>query len=103
MTHPHRHRPPDYRIALRPYDYNEVGEKPADQILLDDIVVNDVVCFRMEDMGEYFWIGCYLGDGTDPRICFTVRRGKRKKGEPPVVVVAREFPDVKYEEGGVGS
>jgi hypothetical protein len=98
----------DYRIALRPYESNggRGGQSPADwdhdgggpvSPPLDDIVVNDVSMFRMEDMGDHFWMCCYLGGTNHDRICFSVRRGR--KGEPKIVVEAYEFPegDVVYE------
>lgn len=103
-----RHRQQDYRIALRPYD-RDLGRHPADwdgdgtepvSPPLDDIVVKDVAMFRMEDMGGHFWMCCLLDDGPDhDRICFTVRPGRRKKGEPRIVVEAYEYPqtDVEYE------
>jgi hypothetical protein len=99
---------PSYRIALRPYESNGgAGEHPSAwdhdgggvvSPPLDDIVVNDVSMFRMEDMGDHFWMCCYL-EGTDERISFTVRKGRPSKGEPHLVVEAYEFPDadVAYE------
>lgn len=97
----------DYRIALRPYtSEGGKGESPDewDDLLsppLDDIVVRDVAMFRMEDMGDHFWMACYLDHGPDPdTLTFTVRRGRSKQGEPPIVVEAYEFPDVVYETSG---
>ena len=101
---------PDYRIALRPYDleggksqqpsdWADDGTEPVSPPL-DDIVVNDVAMFRMEDMGGHFWMCCYLDDGPRyDRIGFTVRPGRRNKGEPRIVVEACEYPegDVEYE------
>ena len=60
----------DYRIALRPYDSEGgAGQSPDEwdhdgsgpiSPPLDDIVVKDVEMFRMEDMGDHFWMCCYL-------------------------------------------
>ena len=96
----------EYRIALRPYDSEGgAGQSPDEwdhdgsgpiSPPLDDIVVKDVSMFRMEDMGNHFWMACYFGDDGD-RICFSVRRGRPSKGEPHIVVEAYEFPDVDYE------
>jgi hypothetical protein len=90
-----------YRIALRSYEAaGGAGQDPSEwdgtSPPLDDIVVQDVAMFRMEDMGDYFWMSCYL-NGGDEQITFNVRRGNRKKGEPGIVVEAYEFPDVTYE------
>lgn len=50
----------DYRIALRP-------DSDGD---LDDVVIKDVSMFRAEDMGETWWLCCYL-DASDDRIAFS--------------------------------
>lgn len=65
-----RPRPTDleYRIALRT---DPAGADPlAHGTPLDDIVVNDVEMFRAEDMGDSWWVCCYLADAE--RICWTV-------------------------------
>lgn len=88
----------EYRIALRPYDV--AAEGPGWKAALDDIVVNDVSMFRMEDMGTWFFMCCYLnGEDDGDRIAFAVRRGR--KGEPHIVVLVTEAPDVVYEAGSV--
>lgn len=92
-----------YRIALRTYDDHGgpahgppwPGEFEGTSPPLDDIVVNGVSCFRMEDMGERFWMACWL-EGHDDQIVFDVRRGF--DGEPPIVVTAVDMPDVVYEQ-----
>ena len=89
-----------YRIALR-LDSDGVGTTPPSKWTesmppLDDIVVKRVSMFRMEDMGDHWWMCCYLGDGADAQsIHFDVRRGR--KGEQPIVVTATALPDVIYE------
>jgi hypothetical protein len=59
----------DYRLALR-----SVPEWD-DEHRMDDIVVNDVRCFRMEQMSaRSWWLQCYLDD--DPAgdyITFNIR------------------------------
>jgi hypothetical protein len=95
-----------YRIALRPYGaeggkggHPETWEHEPHVTPLDDIVVNDVSMFRMEDMGDHFWMQCYLAPATDgDYIAFNVRRGNTAKGEPGIVVTAYDLPNVKYEE-----
>ena len=54
-----------YDIALRPDD-------PADPDLMDDIVVNNVVMFRAEQMDrDSWWVSCTLRDGEE--LVFDVR------------------------------
>lgn len=104
MTQTEKPGEDDYRIALRPYtseggrgqhpsEWDHNGGGPTSPPL-DDIVVNDVSMFRMEDMGDYFWMSCYLA-GSDEQISFNVRLGRGD--EPLIVVEAYEFPDVTYE------
>lgn len=62
---------PEYRIALRPDDRD--ANPLSDGVQMDDIVVNNVPCFRAEDMGDYWWVACYLDDDTHDRICWSVR------------------------------
>lgn len=75
-----------YRIALRP-DFDDTD-------LLDDVVVNDVSCFRAEDMGDWWWMCCYLADtddghGGEDRITFSVRKNGYRG---PVVMTVGELP-----------
>jgi hypothetical protein len=74
----------EYDIALRPDD---PAADPTDpETLLDDIVVNDVTMFRAEDMGDWWWMCCFLKD--DERLTFCVsKRGGR------VIVRATELPN----------
>lgn len=92
-SRPSSPRSPDYRIALRP-DLDR-GDPMEHDTLLDDIVVKDVPMFRAEDMGDHWWVCCYLGDdGTHDRICWSVRA--RKKGV--IEWTTTEYPtDVTYE------
>lgn len=71
----------NYKIALRP---NEDG-------YLDDIVVKDVQLFRMEDMGDYWWIACYFNDmdslvihvdKSDEGLAFPISSPEKAKYEP---------------------
>lgn len=88
LTH---HRPaPDrqaraYRIALRPDEHG----------YLDDVVVHDVDMFRMEDMGDSWWLCCYLSATGENRICWSLRiEGGR------IVATITETPtDATYEPG----
>lgn len=74
-----------YDIALRMDD-----QRPD---LCDDIVVKDVEMFRAEDMGDFWWLCCYLPGGD--RITWHItRRGKRME------MRTIEFPSgFRYEEG----
>lgn len=83
----------EYDIALRPYA-DERGIE-ADE-LLDDIVVNDVSCFRAEDMdGKHWFACCYLRGGE--RIAFWLTA---KKHPLRIEWVATELPegDFTYED-----
>jgi hypothetical protein len=75
----------EYRIALRP---DHEGN-------LDDVVVRDVMMFRMEDMGDWWWLCCYL-DKEGDRICWSI---------PHDSGIARiiEWPegDMAYEPGSM--
>jgi hypothetical protein len=87
-----------YDIALRPYRDNVETDGTS---LLDDIVVNDVTCFRAEDMtGKAFWAACYFANGE--RLCFWVTAKSR-----PLRIewIATEWPegDFTYEPGSVVS
>lgn len=78
-----------YRIALRP-DHDGY---------LDDVVVNDVECFRMEDMGDHWWLCCYLA-GSEERIVFNV--GHQGHSKARIVASIGELPllpGLVYEEG----
>jgi len=76
---------PEYRIALRP---DHEGQ-------LDDVVVRDVTMFRMEDMGDSWWLCCYL-DGGDDRICWDINHRTGR-------AVVTEWPegDITYEPGSM--
>lgn len=89
-------QPGEDRIALRTYaDAGGRGKGPTAEPL-DDVVVKDVSMFRIEDMGDWTWMCCYL-NGTDDRIAFSIRPGRKGKGEPRIVITAHELPDVRYE------
>ena len=77
----------DYSIALRDADGGNDPEKP-----MDDIVVNGVSMFHMEDMGDWWWIGLYLNGKTERlTLNLTIE-------EDEIVVRSFELPkDVKYE------
>ena len=79
---------PGYRIALRP-DHDGY---------LDDVVVSDVSCFRMEDMGDSWWLCCYLAD-SDDRVVFDVRTSGTKRRLAVTVVEAPDPTVVTYEPG----
>ena len=79
-----------YRIALRPHYTIEGAE--------DDIVVNDVECFRMEQMDRrVWWACCYLrGEDMGNRIAWDIRWDYKTR---EVVVRTTEEPEgVVYEE-----
>ena len=85
--HPAPEPTPEYRIALRP---NSAGN-------LDDVVVNDVEMFRMEDMGDWWWLCCYLR-GTDERICWSIPHNGKHRG----IATTTEWPEgVVYEPGSM--
>jgi len=76
-----------YDIALRPH----VDGYPR----MDDIVVNNVSCFRAEDMtGKAWWVACYLPDGEE--IVFWVTA--KKKPLRLEWVVTERPTNVVYEE-----
>ena len=78
-----------YRIALRP---DQDG-------YLDDVVVKDVSMFRMEDMGDWWWLCCYLA-GTDDRICFHIATQGRSKARVVAQVTDTPLlPGLVYEDG----
>jgi len=85
----------DYRIALR--TLKDAGGKAhgipdPPNAPLDDIVVKDVECFRLEQMDDKVWFACCYLAGSDERIVFHIsyRHGQ-------IVVTSDEHPDVKYE------
>lgn len=85
--------PVDPRIALRPYTV-EGGKAHGPTTAgepLDDVYVRGVTMFRLEDMGDWIWMCCYLDDGGS-RIAFHIRRGGPR--EPRVVVTATECPSL---------
>ena len=78
----------DYRIAVRPDQDGYV----------DDVVVNDVSMFRMEDMGDSWWLCCYLA-GTDESITFDIAK---QRGRSRVIAKVVEWPELDglvYEDG----
>lgn len=81
------HKEP-YRIALRP---DQDG-------YLDDVVVNDVSMFRMEDMGDWWWLCCYLA-GSDDRICFHITTAGRSKARVVASILETPTIDIAYEHG----
>lgn len=84
----------EYRIALRPLGD---GDPMNERTPLDDIVVNRVPMFRAEDMGEWWWVCCYLDDDTHDRICWSVRAVKKGVIE----WVTTEYPDMAVYEHDV--
>lgn len=87
-----------YRLALRP---DESGADPMkSDTLLDDIVVNNVTCFRAEQMDRnVWWVACYLDDDTNDRICWDVRaRSKPNRIEWTTI----EFPETGNYEHELG-
>lgn len=83
-------QPDEYRIAVRPH-----SQRP-DQA--DDVVVNDVGMFRLEQMDRRtWWACCYLrGEDDGNRIAFDIRYVNKER---EVVVTVTEWPDgVAYEE-----
>lgn len=82
----------DYRMALRSVEEWEDPDR------MDDIVVNDVSMFRMEQMSErHWWMQCHLGPGYDDYITFDVYWDRKLK---EVVVRVTEYPagDHVYED-----
>src|SRR5262245_46844075 len=81
----------EHRIALRPKaGHDDHGE-------LDDIVVESVGMFRMEQMDEgVWWACCYLaGEEAQNRITFDIRLKDKD-----FIVTCTEFPTgVTYENG----
>jgi hypothetical protein len=76
-----------YRLTLRPDQYGE----------LDDVVVLDVECFRMERMSDgEFWLCCYLrGEDDGNRVAFSINAHCRPRR---AVAYVTEFPTgVSYE------
>lgn len=83
-----RKKPKPWRIALRP---DEDGAEVVELTPLDDVVVKDVSMFRAEDLGQSWWLCCYLADEPDhARISFSL---DKRTG----VLCATEMPDVRYE------
>jgi hypothetical protein len=84
----------DYRLALR--SVPEWGDEDR----MDDIVVNDVACFRMEQMNANdWWMQLYLDDNPDgDYITFAIYYDKKLR---ELIVKATEYPsgDHVYEEG----
>ena len=79
---------PAYRIALRPDDRD--ADPRAFGVLMDDIVVNDVKCFRAEQMDVHsWWVACYLDNETMDRICWAVTARSRPNR---IEWVTTEFP-----------
>ena len=71
-------------IALRPR--REFLEE------LDDIVVRDVECFRMEAMSRNeWWLACTFANGE--RLALWIGKSKRGDGPARLVVTATEIPD----------
>jgi hypothetical protein len=80
-----RRGPTDYDIALRPH----VDGDPR----MDDIVVQNVSCFRAEDMtGKAWWVACYLPDGQEVVFWVTARKKPLR-----IEWVVTERPNVIYE------
>lgn len=88
----------DYRIAVRPTRADS-GVEVGDRRDVDDVVVQDVETFRLEQMDRNNWFACCFLRGEDGanRIAFSIRY------EPhldDVVVQVTEWPEgVRYEEG----
>lgn len=84
-----------YRLALRPMGDDVDGRDPDE---MDDVVVNDVSCFRAEIMDDRnLWMCCYL-DGTgveQDRVTFNVRAHRSR-----LIFTLTETPTgrVTYEE-----
>jgi hypothetical protein len=79
----------EYRIAVRPHHEHEDW--------CDDIAVNDVSMFRLEQMApRIWWACCYLaGEDDGNRISFDIRYVPKER---EVVVTVTEWPTgVRYE------
>ena len=90
---------PAYDIALRPHGGGDPFHRDA---LMDDIVVNDVVMFRAEQMDVHsWWVACYLNNDTHDRICWHVEASARPKR---INWTTTEFPEepIVYEHDLVG-
>lgn len=74
-----------YRLALRSV------EEWNDRDRMDDVVVNDVSMFRMEQMSANdWWICCYLDDAGNERVTWHARYDKKLR---ELVIHVTEYPD----------
>lgn len=92
-----REEPDVYRIAVRPTASSPGME--VDHRDVDDVVVNRVELFRLEQMDRNVWFACCFleGEPGENRIAFDVRY---RPELDDVVVTVTEWPEnVRYEDG----